>query len=154
VEKSKIIISLFMLSIYLLVLLHNIIPHFHIDGDYVMTAEVVQKDHHHDHSDHHNHHHDDQPDHTSDSEKDQFPSLGYLLNGFYHFDAGADHLTHVVSENKITQPTLKVVCVFLVSRILPLTDAKEIKQTRYYFPPPHERLLSSSLPLRAPPALT
>ena len=137
-----------MLSIYFLVMLHSIVPHFHGSSDCISVDAVTPE------SNHHHHHEGNHHDH--DSEEGILHALGHLFNGFHHLDMGEEHLTHVGTQIANFDATILLtvanICHHFSSEILFIKEG-ERKNYAIYSAPPLEQILNSALPLRAPPAL-
>lgn len=143
-QKNKKIKALFFLSVFSVLLLHHIFPHFHHQHEVIKTAET----HHHD--DHH-HHHDESPDEDDDSKENLFNFLfGMHVHAFV-----VDEVPFVkYSINKLkkaeTVDVISSYSTFLVFSI----DSKEIEDPAIYDPPNYFSIsYIHSLKTRGPPVL-
>ena len=145
VEKAKNTISFLLLCSYLLVLVHNIIPHVHIDTDHIHDAEHLKIEHHH-HEHHHSHSH-------TDKAHNFFHSLADLFHSFCHVNTVEAHLTHVYANAKTTgvEPRLDNHSVLSSVLSIPLKSTGKgsdiigsITASPHYF-------LNTAISLRAPP---
>ena len=146
VNKIKKITGFLLLAIYSMVILHNIVPHFHLNSD--TNLEISAN-----FSDHSDHHHSHDHDHEEDTEIDFFHSIGHLLGDGFHAHEGLDHLTHVPTDYKASLSKLKVYYVVLLSFVPPVNETLEKENEPSFSPPSYERCLFTATPLRAPPAL-
>ena len=154
-KTSRKVIGLLFLSIYLLVLVHNIIPHFHVSGEQGLITKVIQADsHHHTHHQHdHNHNNHHAAYNSSDSGENLIHSIGHLIENLFHFDVEDDHFSNVPARNKIVQHHPKIIRTILSTVIWCPKNTKEIKNP-YWFPTLlYERQVSTAVPPRAPPTL-
>lgn len=135
---------------YMLVLLHSIIPHFHLDFHH--THETVSSDAQHRPNEHsHNHHHEHNSEENEDI--DFFHSLEHLFEDGFHTHETQDHLAHIPTDHKVSLSKLKVYYADLLSFALPVNENFEKEKVLSFYPPPNERYLFTATLLRAPPAL-
>ncbi|MBD0404116.1 hypothetical protein [Flammeovirga sp. EKP202] len=148
---SKKIYGYLLFAIYSMVLLHNVVPHIHIDSDVDHVALFADTDHHH-HSHDHSHSHD--LDHEESDDIGFFHTLGHMLEEGYHTYEVNDHLTNSPTEDKVSLPKLNVYYSVIPSFVLHLAnEILEKEPTPFYFPPPYEQRLFSATPLRGPPSI-
>lgn len=139
-----------LLIIYSMVLLHNVVPHFHIESHAEHEVASNASDTHHSHAHSHDHHKHDSEENTN---TDFFHSLGHLLGSGFHSHEAQEHLAHVSISNKVSFTKIKVCYADLLSSALPVKEILEKEKVPYFIPPPYERCLFTATPLRAPPAL-
>jgi hypothetical protein len=133
-----------------MVLLHDLVPHFHLDSHAEHELATVVSDRHHSHShSHDNHEHDSE----ENEDIDFFHSLGHLLGDSFHTDEAQDHLTHIPTDYKVFLSKLKVYYVVLVSLFLLENETLEKEKVPSFSPLPYKRCLFTATPLRAPPVL-
>ena len=143
--KKQNILSFILLGTYLLVLLHNVVPHFHGESDCVSEEAI-----HHQTS----HHHHEGQDHHHDSDENILHALGHIFNGFHHLDMSEEQLTHVITQANNFENSffLDVVSAnngfVLTQNIIVLHEHRDYSA---YAAPPLGQALNSALPLRAPP---
>lgn len=132
-----------MTCLYAVVLLHNVVPHFHFD-----PADAHQEEHHHHSQDAGAHHH------PLPAAEDGLwvKAFHSLQHSFAHFDLGANHLN---TYNKVRGKVNCFALAFLFyndSRLpVPVITFRQLYPVRYsffYFPPPHNPYDL----LRGPPA--
>lgn len=144
---SKRIVGCLMLTIYSMVLLHELVPHIHLDLDVDHVALLGDTDHHHSHEQSHDH------DHEDSEEIGFIHSLGHLLGDGFHTHEAQDHLAHVATDYKVSLSKLKFYYAVLISFVLPANETLEKEPIPPFSPPPYEQCLYSATPLRAPPSL-
>ncbi len=147
-ELSKRIIGCLLLTIYSMVLLHDLVPHIHLDSDFEHAVIISDSDHHHSH-DHHGHDH----DHEENEDIGLFHSIGHLLGEGFHVHEAPDHLAHLPLDTKVSLSKLKVYCAVLLSFAIPASETLEKEPIPSFSPPPYEQCLFKATPLRAPPVL-
>jgi ABC-type nickel/cobalt efflux system permease component RcnA len=154
VFKIRNISSVLLLSVYIAVLLHDIVPHFHSDEAHKHDAQVVHQDHHH-HDDDHTHSHQESKTPT-DSHADEgvLHLLGHLLDGLSHAPHSGEHLADNSAKNEIPQAALRITFAFLVSALLPPSELDVVTRIPESPVPPYEQMRCSDVPLRGPPALS
>ena len=133
-----------------MVLLHNIVPHFHLDSHADHEVVTVVSDSHHSHSHSHEHH---EHDSEENEDIDFFHSIGHLLGDGFHTHEAQDHLTHIPTDYKVSLSKFNVYYAVLLSFVLPVNETLEKEKAPSFYPPPYERWLYTATPLRAPPAL-
>lgn len=147
--RNKILSTVFII-IYSMVLLHNIVPHFHLESHVDHEVATVVSDSHHSHSHSHDHH---EHDSEENEDVDFFHYLGHLLGDGLHTHQAQDHLTHIPTDYKVSLSKLKVYYAVLISFVLPVNETFEKEKTPSLYPPPNEKCFFTATPLRAPPVL-
>lgn len=133
---------------YTLVLLHNIIPHHHNDGNALALADSFHNKKH-----HHNHGHDSTSHmHQSHADVGILHSLGHLMDVFDHGTSVDNNLYSLSDKTKIPHTKFERFLVILMPHTFPAINTQKEKKRPYYSALQYKQLLSSALPLRAPPA--
>ena len=134
-----------------MVLLHDLVPHIHLDSDVDHVALFAHNDHYHSHDHSHGH------EHGHDLEESEdigfFHSLGHMLGDGFHAHEANVHLTHIPTDYKVSLSKLKVYYAVIFSFVLPANETLEKEPIPSFSPPPYEQCLYSATPLRAPPSL-
>ena len=94
--------ALFFLSVFTLMLLHNLVPHVHsTHSDF--EHEIVHEGHHHGHAHHHHHHHDGENKDKDYSDLDNF--LHHLIAHHGHACFSHEHIPLVRIEKQNIPPS-------------------------------------------------
>lgn len=154
-KKFKSIAGILLLSIYSIVVLHNLIPHFHCESDSkIVGVESMHVMH---NGIHHNHQHGHSEEAESENWLDSFLSL---LGGLEHHELGEGHFENFTVQNQnfnISGPISSEIASCDITFIGTFVF-KTIKKTGERFVnrlpiiPGHHYLCSSSL--RGPPSLS
>ncbi len=147
VQKSRILLSYFLLATYLLVALHNSISHDHLSA----SCESIEFDSHHQHEGinevHHEHHF-----HVG-----IFGILGQLFESIDHVNDNEDeHLAIGPKIPKVKSVTFESVYIpyFNLADLIALTvDAESLPDPPDFNLSLLQQLIKSDTPLRAPPLL-
>ena len=140
------ITGLLLIAIYAMVILHNVVPHLHLNSNITHSSHIGEAHHQH-HSHEHSHHHE------QNENLDIFHSLSHLFGNGLHSHQTPEHLVHVTSKHKTTWSQLKVYYAIVFSIVFPQIDSLEKKEIPSFVPPSYEKSLYTATPLRAPPSL-
>ena len=140
--------SLVLLGLYSLVLLHNVVPHIHVDN-FNEQAEHVHDTHSHDHSGH-NH------QHSQNNSSDWLDLLMALFGDTSNDNIGSDHFDNYIAQNNAKVASGQLISLTVIVRVLTAINIPEKEVlTRIVDPPPllYESSFSSSDPTRGPPTV-
>ena len=152
-KSYKSILSILLLGIYSVVVMHNIVPHFHCDSDTTFTN--IEADHDLHAGMHHSHQHNDHDEADDSSWLDAF--LG-LLGDLEHHELGEGHFENFTAQSQsfnLNIATTDIISNDIVGSNTVLeynfTIDNETSFTSWT-PIMHEQHLVCSTPLRGPPS--
>ena len=152
-SKFKTIASILLLGIYSVVVLHNIVPHFHCDSDSKIANSESSHIFH--TGLHHSHNHDDHQEVNSG----WFDSFLDLLGDLEHHELGEGHFENFTAQSQNFNFNFSIVDVIpsaiencFIASVITITD----KSSDYIDRPPtlYEQHRYCSSPLRGPPAIS
>lgn len=144
-NSYKRIVGCLLLAIYSMVLLHNLVPHIHLDSEVVILAN--DHDHPHDHS------LDYDQDHEESEDISFFHFVGHLWGDGFLSHESHSLLAHYAKDTKLTLTKLKTVYPVLLSFMIQPNDVTERVESPIFESTDYDQFLYAAVPLRAPPVL-
>lgn len=143
--------SLLSLAAYSLVLLHNILPHFHVDG----KGQALMSNLHQNHHDHREGYHTNVDHEGNAHHASIIHGFAHFFDGLFHVSSDENHLVHTATSDD-QQILINAELLFLLEdKIFLVVDVFDLAENSNNSPPYNlpSNYPGSSRLLRAPPSL-